>query len=118
MIFKGKITQKVTQTSSKTGKDYTTFSLGEKKFNCFDADTIKNFQEGDEVEIITKTNGKYENMVSMKKLGVEPVIAKSNAPSGNVSFTPPNDYMREIIIQLKRIADMLEVNKNDKKNVV
>jgi hypothetical protein len=109
MIFKGIITSKITQTSSKTGKDYTTFALGEKKFNCFDADTIKNFQEGDNVEIITKTNGKYENMTSMKKIDVEAPKPQNNAKPNAPEFSSqPSIISQEIVTQLKRIADALE----------
>lgn len=101
MIFKGIITSKITQNSKTSGKPYTTFGLGDKKFNCFDYDIIKNFQEGDNVEIITKTSGKFENMTSMKKIDEAPV-SKPNAPVVSSLLT------QEILTQLKRIADSLE----------
>jgi hypothetical protein len=43
------------------------FKIGGKDYSTFDKKIYMFFQVGDEVEIETKTEGKYENMVSMKK---------------------------------------------------
>ena len=70
MIYKGQINSKIVK-KAKTGAEYAVFEVNDKKFNCFDALIVKEFQEGDNVEIETKTNGKYENMFSMKKIDAE-----------------------------------------------
>ncbi len=75
MIIKGKIENKELK-KTKANVQYATFTIEGKNFNSFDAVIINDFNKGDFVEIETKTDktGKFENMISMKK------IVESEAP--------------------------------------
>lgn len=104
-IYSGKITQKELKTS-KTGKEYVCFTIDGKFWNCFDALIHKNYNVGDEVEIETTTQGKFENLKSMNFLAkskVSPLTQTDPEPSKGVS-----DKDRRIVALLKELIGVLE----------
>lgn len=108
-IYSGKITQKELKTS-KTGKEYVCFTIDGKFWNCFDALIHKNYNVGDEVEIETTTQGKFENLKSMNFLAkskVSPVTQTDPEPSKRV-MVGLTDKDRRIVAILKELIKVLE----------
>lgn len=106
MNISGKIELKViTNGTGKKGQPYTRaeFTINGKKYSTFDKDIIANFNEGQEVEIELKQNGAYLNMTSMRLLDKSPQVSPSSL------------FPAELIEQLKRIADALEVKNGNNK---
>lgn len=84
MIIKGKIeAKKMTQegTGAKGAWQRWVITIGGKEYSTFEKKIYNFFQVGDFVEMETKTDksGKYENMVAMKKVDVEPSKEPSKA---------------------------------------
>lgn len=112
-IYQGKITQKELKTS-KTGKDYICFTINGKFWNCFDALIHKNYNVGDEVQIETTTQGKFENLKSMTFLSSSKAVASNLPPSCPVPIQKDevkagvSDKDRRIIALLKDLIKVLE----------
>ena len=89
MIIKGKIEKReMSNGTAKTGKPYVRvmYVINDKNYSTFD-DKFFPFAIGDEVEIETKTQGKYENMISMKK--IEP-------QASNAQIQPKQEFHQSI----------------------
>jgi len=111
--YQGKITQKELKTS-KTGKEYICFTIDGKFWNCFDALIHKNYNVGDEVEIETTTQGKFENLKSMNFLSPQNRNKTSASPEAPQNPKPEpvkssvSDKDRRIIVILKELIKVLE----------
>jgi len=95
MIFKGRIeAKKLTQegTGVKGAWQRWVFTIDGKDYSTFEKKIYGFFQVGDYIQIETKTEGKYENMVKMEKAAAEPFkeqIQAFHGKDGGLSPSPP-----------------------------